>query len=643
VDLTALTLRWQRWLVLAALVGSSWLFLTGGHDTFEVYKATWVVLVAVATLVVAAVRVSWWRRLVVPRSGALAAVVLLAAGLALSTVASTQPLQSVVGQHSQYAGLATYLAGIVLFFAAVRAFDGATAVLLLRAFVVATLAVGAYALLQKLDLDPIDYQGHRQLASTLANSNFLAGWLSIALGPCLVVAGLRSETTTWRVLGGVAAVLAVGGIQFAGSFQGPVAGGVAALVAGAGLVAFHQPLRRWWTRRNVVLAAAAVVIVGAGAAVVGWSFLDRSLDEGLYDRRAFWSAAWDVVGERPVVGSGPDTFHNQFLTRRPVGHVGQNGGAVHDVPLDLLANGGVVTALPFLALVVLTGWNLVRAVRRAAGERRLVVVGVAAAWAGYVVQALVSIDKPALLTAHFVVAGVAASLVAGEPWTVRLPGALDGRRLLRQGRGWLVPAGVAAAIALAAVVPLTRPVRAELALASGIRKGNQGDITALEDLQDARRLAPWDGVYAYYESLLLRVHGRTGEAVTAAERAAALKPGDVSYAVFTARTCNQLGQATCSVNWWDEAVRRDPYGSSTLYEAGLAAARRGDRATVDRLLPTMRRIDPVVGWSNAGVILARIGDVAEARAAYREALDLEPGYEPAVAGLRKLERAARRR
>src|SRR3954470_12921968 len=112
MDMTAATLRWQRWLVLVTLVGTSWVMWSPGTDHYALPQGTFLVIGAIGLLWLTAIRWIWTRRIVVPRSPVLVVAAVFALGIAIATLTSTARLQSLVGQHTQYTGLAVYVAGV---------------------------------------------------------------------------------------------------------------------------------------------------------------------------------------------------------------------------------------------------------------------------------------------------------------------------------------------------------------------------------------------------------------------------------------------------------------------------------------------------------------------------------------------------
>lgn len=612
MDLAFATIRAQRVLLAVAVVASAVLINVGDGDIFALPKATAIAVCAVLAVGLAAVRWAWIRRVSVPVEPATVAAYAFVAALTVTTSTSTTPMQSLVGQYSQNAGLAAYAAYVVLFVVVLRVHSPKTLPALLRAFVASTLLVVGYAVLQIVDVDPVDWSLKGRVVGTLGNPNFLAGWVGIVLPLALWAAVERGHHVAWRVAGAVAAAAIPLVAWKTASFQGPVTVGASAIAFV--LLAVRIPRRH-------LLGGAAVVLV---ALVVLSPRVRDEIDNGLLERKHFWRAAVDVGLDHPVVGTGPDTFHNQFLSRRTIEHArvgGENAGAAHDVPLDMLAGGGFLTLLPYLAFVGLVGWRLLRA----AGDRRLLLAGIGAAWFGYQVQSLVSIDKPPLAFAHFVLAGMV--LVAAGPirWLdVTIPGT-PVRRNQVPAATWAASAvAVVAALVLAFVV--SRPLRADLAYDAGLDALRRGDASGIDGIEHALDLAPYEATYTFQLARGRLALDDPDGAIAAAEEGARLEPGDGSYALVPAQLASRLERDDLAVRWFDEALRRDRYGVPELMAAAEHAAVIDDvpraEALVDRMLAISR--SNVSIWRSVYAVRAKIGDNVGAGEARRAALRLDP-------------------
>jgi tetratricopeptide (TPR) repeat protein len=107
------------------------------------------------------------------------------------------------------------------------------------------------------------------------------------------------------------------------------------------------------------------------------------------NRLCWWEEAWDVFVEHEPEGAGAGTFEVARKRFRPDE---RSVLQPHSVPLQQLADGGVV-ALGLFVLVILAGIAVcVGALRRLSGAERTAAVALVAAPAAYVVHALVDFN-----------------------------------------------------------------------------------------------------------------------------------------------------------------------------------------------------------------------------------------------------------
>jgi tetratricopeptide (TPR) repeat protein len=172
-----------------------------------------------------------------------------------------------------------------------------------------------------------------------------------------------------------------------------------ALAAGRSL----SPETRRRTGRGLA-AAAAVCVIAAGAAVAVAAAdavtSGRDCSEVVNDpsrlgsldpnnRLCWWDEAWDAFVEHEPEGAGAGTFEVARKRFRPDE---RSVLQPHSVPLQQLADGGVV-ALGLFVLVILSGIAVcVCALRRLSGAERAAAVALVAAPAAYVVHALVDFN-----------------------------------------------------------------------------------------------------------------------------------------------------------------------------------------------------------------------------------------------------------
>ena len=642
MDLSLVTPRWQRLIVLGLVAVTTVAFWTPAPDAFGLPKATllWIGTLALAAL--GAARVLWERTIRLPRSPWAIAVAALVVAVVVTTLASPTLALSVVGEYNRYTGLLSYVSFAIVGLVVIRTFDVDEAALLLRGLTALVAVVGAYGLLQVLDLDPYEF-GVQDIGAvgTMGNANIFAGFLAIAVPAAVWQALSETSTRGWRLAGAAVAALALAVAIGTRSFQGPGAAIPGALVVFAvwsttdagGRVRASIGARAGWARR----AVPAIVGVCAAAGVAVSALVARDgLRDGLVERGDFWRAALSMFRSNPVLGTGFDTYGQHFLAERPEGHATRffyvQAESAHSVPLNLLAGGGLLVAAAWLALVGLTGWGLARGLRRLEGEERLLLGGLGGAWLAYLIQAAVSFDVPALGLLHLVLAGSIIAIGWPPHWIERrLPGPVP-RAVGRRGhQRQVMPRSTV--IGLAVIVGATvvgmwwalRPLRADLAAGRAQEHIEAGDVSAATtSLQRATALAPWQGRYWLLRAQLAEANQEVFDAIGFAEEAARREPGSSQYALLAARLIARYRTSDEAAPLFEAALRRDPHNLEviTAVASGLAAV-DADRAVelareVERRAPN--RADLLLTLGKAQLAA---GDVESARDTFDRVATIE--------------------
>jgi tetratricopeptide (TPR) repeat protein len=642
------TLRWQRWVLAAMLLGSAAIMVPGAvlTEPFMLPKITFMLACALALVGLWAARALQDRRTAVPVAPLTVSVALFVAVLVITTAVSPRPWTSVIGYFSRYTGLVPYLVHVVALLAALRLVDLPFGRTLLRTGVVSLTVVAGYGLVQAAGLDPVEYTDLSLGAtfSTMGNTNFGGAWAGAALAFALATALSRDEERGWRLY---AAALVPVGLLYAvltGTSQGPVVA-VAALGATA-LVALSDrdhPVRGWVAgHRSVALGAlAAAVAVVLAVLLSARSFLSAQLDQALVERPQFWSAALDAWRDHPVLGTGLDTFAFVFLQYRPAEHALANGtsttDAPHSVPLGMLSNGGIVLFVAWLLVVALAALAVLRGLRRVHGPERAVLAGFTGVLVGYLLQSLVSFDEPPLALLFFLCAGAVTALAWPSVWReVRLPGAAPAPRITKRGK----PAGrvdvpnstraLQGAVVLVLLVAMwfgLYPLRADRTAAQGAPLSASGRVQeAVANLERASALNPGEARYLYIAAQLLQQIGAGQAALDAGERAARRDPGPVEYVLLAARQAEALGDLEKAARYYAQAVERDPRDPLVLNEVAVFRLKQDDAARAESLLvrSVSLRAD-AEGLVLLGQARQARSDFDGAREAYQRALEVAPG------------------
>lgn len=606
-----------RLTVAVAVAASVLVFYRPALDDFTLPKITAVLVAVVFVVVLSALRALDRGALAVVRTP-FRWVVLAFVLAAIVSVATTVDLSaSLVGQYGRYLGLIPYLVYILLGFRALTALrDRSGVVLLLRTVLITAAITAVYTLVQWAGLDPFDWQlDSAPIFGTLGNSNFDAAVIGMAVPVALwqALEGERALTRpAWRWTAAALLPLFLAAIVGTGAAQGALVAAAAGLLVVVVLVADRVPaVDRLLATPGRILAVGGLLVGVAGGVFLAFRpLLEAAVGIGFRERLLFYETAIDVAADNPVVGTGWSTFGSVFTRYQPPEHPIEFGLYVvdspHSVPLGMLAEGGVLLALTWLAVVLYVGWRLVQGLAARDGAERHLVAALGGVWLGYQVQSAISIDEPALVVLHWVSAGILVGVVESpEVRTVQLPAALVGRRTKKGRRRGGVPAAgqaVAAALVIVGVVAawqVTRYLRADTlvgeaqALGRLAAEGEQRALPiALDRLQRAHDLAPWEGRYWAEEAAIHAAVGQQQQAYEAQLEAIDRTEGRPAYFANAAQLAQRLGRTDEAGDWWIAAVEVDPNNPLILVPAAEFFAEHGRQPLATQLVEHVLSIQP---------------------------------------------------
>ncbi len=334
--------------------------------------------------------------------------------VALTTVSSLYPAQSILGTYWRYEGLFTFINYALVFFLALQLVDSAPKARSLAITLVASAAlVSVYGVIQFFQVDPLVWQTFMtepgRAFSTYGNPDLLAGFL---IFPLILSAALAlTETHAFRrVLLWVAFSLSA--LALLATF---VRGAwIAALISFALLVAVTARLKIRPTRQDLVFIVLAVLLVGAAVAstlfsaheatnvAARTSSLARPDKGSVATRLMIWQGAVGAIRERPLLGSGPDTFALAFTPHEPLAYPKAAGSLdvpdnAHNYPLQI----AVTLGLPGLLLLYgFFAWALISSgratLRRSEPQEKLLYASFWLAVVGYLLHLMAGLSIPSL-------------------------------------------------------------------------------------------------------------------------------------------------------------------------------------------------------------------------------------------------------
>ncbi len=411
----------DRLVISAAAVLTAVLFVADASDPVNIVKLSALLWCALAALALAAARVLRTRVAQVPVGLAPAAALALLGAFVLATIVAPHTPTAVYGTYGRNSGLLAYAAAVLLFLLALRVFDAGSTKIIAFGVLLAGLFTATYGLLQRVGIDAIGWNNpFNPIIAALGNPDFASGYLGIALPVTVWAALWTGWSPVWRALCAAAAVLSLVVAGISSAIQGPLAA-----AAGLAVLLVAWLLDRDGRLRRLGLGAVGAV-AGLGLAVLllgeTGSGPAASFFSGIsYRARTwYWDGALSMFRDSPVWGVGLDSYGVRWRTARPIEVARELGGAhfsdsAHSVPLQMLAQGGLVLGLTYLFYTLVIAWFLVQGLRRLEGQQRLLLGGLGGSWVAYQVQSVVSIDQVPLLLVQFVLAAGVVVASGGSP------------------------------------------------------------------------------------------------------------------------------------------------------------------------------------------------------------------------------------
>ena len=657
----------DRWLVIIAIVSTAALFTAQAADPVNVIKLTALLICAIALLASFAVQAIRTRELQVPWGVPAIISFALVVAFVLSTLVAPVTNTAVLGAYGRNSGLLAYLGGIVLLVVGLRVFRDRGARFLVAGVVAAGLFTATYGLLQRIGWDSVPWNNpFNPIISSLGNPNFAAGYLGISGSVAAGGALWAGWAVGWRVACGVTAALCLLAGFLSSSVQGPMssAGGFFVLAVA---VVLGQPE----PRRKIGLSVLGVTALVGGTALIAGLVAKAGpaaplfLDGGSRARYLYWDTALRMFGDKPLLGVGLDQYGNFWRSMRSAESVVTLGteysDAAHSVPLQMLAQGGLVLGTVYFAFIGFTLYTLVRGLLRLEGQDRMLLAAVGAGWAAYQVQGAVSIDQVPLLALHYALAGgVIAASGLSPVREFRLPGALkpvvvhrNDSKARRRAAAAAAPrvrpstGGDAAGLVVVGLVGLfltftaVTPLRANTVALDGDTALRAGDGRASVAAYD--KAVDLVGGQALYQTKKAAAYEQVTppqpvQAQQAYQQAVDVDPFDLNALTALAQLAAANGDLETARDAYRRAAELDRWNAVTVQSsAAFELANDGADAAAALLQDAASRLPRMAAlWAALGDARAALGDDAAARAAYDRALAIDPTQAVAVAGVAKL-------
>jgi putative inorganic carbon (HCO3(-)) transporter len=543
-------------------------------------------------------------------------VVGLLIAFAFASIFALDPYVALYGAWRRYLGLTQLLDFVALYAATVTLIR--TPADRRRLFTVCAAAaaiVVGYGLLQRAGIDVLSFREVTTVTpiSTLGQPDVLGGFVGVVLAAVLAVMLLRWNGVR---LTGRAGLVLLGAAAGALMLSSSVRNAVLALGAGwlmAIAIIYLGPARSRLVR-YVPIVAAAVVAAGIAFSPLGARFQFGSFasDAAAQSRLEMWETSLRLIGDRPLLGVGPDNFAAGYpiarAERSELIAPGELQTSTHNWFLYYATGAGLAGALAILALLALAARAGVRLIR--SGHPAAIALVPLAAYLG---QGLVDVNDVGIDWIFWVALGIIAT-ASGRTISAGRP----------QRRNWSAAAAIATALLIAALVvanaeqdriraseaqaisdalvtvnrgldavgysgraTLFDPRRAEYWSGLGTALGTAGNRSAAETAYlDAARIEPWQPIYWRNAGLQRLAAGDEKAAFGSFEHATQLDPYDAQSRNLLARLAINRGDLARAVDEGERAARLAP-SDPNVYEAPVQAhIQLGQWAEAERLLGT---------------------------------------------------------
>jgi len=597
--------------------------------------------------------------------------------VAISTATSVHWPTALLGKPSRYEGLLTFVNYAVLYFLVLQLADRSSRVRsLARSLFWSSVVVAVFGLLQYLGVQhpgwvPLGFEPNRAF-STYGNPNFLGGFLIFSVTVALGLA-LLERRRVWRLL--YWAGFGLNGLALIATFtRGAWIGGFVSLVLLSVIAWRQRPAmqRIDWIPAGASLAVGLGIIIrslSSSSEVLNFarrigSIFQFSSGSG-QSRMEIWRSAFAAIADRPILGSGPDTFRlvfHRFKTAEYVRIKGGSSGAdnAHNYLLHLASGVGFPGLLLFAAVFV---WAAVRSFttifKRSDDPFRLMLGAFWAASAGYLIHLFFGLSLPG--TSFLVWTALAIVLVP----TARSIGVKAAR--------WGTVAGLAVIVIVAAGVAYQGVV---LAADHSYSKSQTASLAG-EQTQEALRATELNPLNADYRQGLglaylaeMRAYLQAGaeaqqkgedttpyekqvvrsflDAKSALEKAIDFTPPEYDNYVILASLYNLAGEAMDADLYQDaiqvaeRGLQIMPLGTSIRVQLAHSLVATGRMPEAVEALEYCVQIDPTGGEAAAYLagIYQQQGDPDKALELLRSVEALAPGQPGIADAIRELEAGA---
>lgn len=303
--------------------------------------------------------------------------------------------QQLWGMFGRNTGLLAYFSLSVILFATAIVQDVKFYSKLVRTLILTGVPMTLYCLIQISGNDPIGWSLF-QTFGTLGNVNFLSAFLGLVCVASLPFILDRKTSRLSKV--SLVALLAVDIyiIQSTESIQGIFVFGVGLVV----IIFMKLKSAKLFNLQQFLFSLLILLLAiptASGLANKG-PLAPYLFQNSIVLRMDYWHAGFQMTFDKPLFGVGLDSYGDWYRESRGEistlrGSPDRTANTAHNIFLDISSNGGLPLLLAYLALLLIAIRAGFRRYIASEGVFDPVFAAIVATWAGYQIQALVSINQ----------------------------------------------------------------------------------------------------------------------------------------------------------------------------------------------------------------------------------------------------------
>lgn len=320
---------------------------------------------------------------------------------------------AVFGESQRLLGLLTYLGFAIYMLSSAKFFTYESKRLLTNSILFLSFFFSTYGLFQYFEKDPFKWVNpYSPVIVTLGNPNFSAAFMAMLGIICIGLVFDKELSKFYQYFFGLLSLTLFLCIYLSNARQGLVT-----LISGCGILII---LIIYKTHKKMSFIIFSFFTLFGGLVVAGMLQVGP-LEKYLYKesvslRGYYWRAGIEMFKDNVFTGVGIERYGMNFKSYRELAYPLKYGFEListnaHNVPIQFFATGGIFYGGAYLFLNIVILKIAINGIRILSGQSYLLLVTLFAAWIGFHLQAIVSIDNIGLTLWGWILGGSIVGLV----------------------------------------------------------------------------------------------------------------------------------------------------------------------------------------------------------------------------------------